>query len=145
MKSLTQQARKGIASFAILLLLAAPLASADIPAVLTDKIHKGSGVIDILKNVTSQQLSSYLNNYQALYLGVDLNEHSSGSESAKSQGVAISQMRLLLSTTAGDFSFSDFVTSTQAQILNASGERGGILHALRASAKKQFSQRHKRL
>lgn len=98
--------------------------TANIPTVLTDKIQRGSGVIDILKNTSGSNLASYLNANKALYLGVDINEEAARTESARSSGVAIEQMRLLLTTTSGDFSFSDFVTSTQAKITNSAGVAG---------------------
>jgi hypothetical protein len=91
-------------------------AQSSIPAVLSDKIHRGSGVIDILRNVKAADFASYLNENGSLFLGVDINESSSAPETSRSQGVAIQDMRLLLTTTAGDFSFGDFYTSTTAMI-----------------------------
>ncbi len=103
----------------VLSLLAAGSAQALIPTVLSDKIHKGSGTIDILKNATSSELSSYLQANKRLFLAIDVNESSAAPESARSQGVALKSMKLLLSTTAGDFSFSDFYTNTTAMIREA--------------------------
>ena len=94
-------------------------ARAEIPAILTDQIYKGQGVIDLLKDVSSADLSSYLQNNKAMYLAVDVNENASGTETARSQGVAIKQMKLILTTSAGDFSFSDFVTGTSAMLLES--------------------------
>ena len=51
-----------------------------------------------------------------MFLGVDINEHASGNESSTSSGVAIKQAKLLISTTEGDFSFSNFYTNTSALI-----------------------------
>ena len=43
--------------------------------VLTDKIHGGSGVIDLLKNVSGGDLNKYFNETgKLLLLGVDVNE-----------------------------------------------------------------------
>jgi len=91
-------------------------AQATIPAVLSDKIHRGSGVIDLLRDVRAADLASYLSLNRSLFLGIDINESASSPESARSQGVAIQDMRLLITTTAGDFSFGDFYTSTTAMI-----------------------------
>ncbi len=90
-----------------------------IPTVLTDKIHRGSGVIDLLKDMSGSQLGEYLRTYQSMFLAADVNENASGNETSRSMGVALQQMRLLLSTTSGDFSFGDFYTSTSAKILAA--------------------------
>lgn len=80
---------------------------AEIPGVLTDKIHRGSGVIDLMKDFSGAQFSEYLKTYGNLYLAADINENASGNETSRSQGVALKEMRLLLSTTDGDFSFGD--------------------------------------
>jgi hypothetical protein len=101
--------------FFLLVALLSPVYGS-IPAVLTDKIHRGSGVIDLLRDVRASDLSSYLAQNGSLFLGVDINETANSPASARSQGVAIQEMRLLLSTTAGDFSFGDFYTSTSAMI-----------------------------
>lgn len=90
-----------------------------IPTVLTDKIHRGAGVIDLLKDMSGSQLGEYLRTYKSMFLAADVNENASGNESSGSMGVALQQMRLLLSTTSGDFSFGDFYTSTSAKILAA--------------------------
>lgn len=104
----------------LMLAVCAASAQTTIPAVLSDKIHKGSGVIDILRDVKAADLSAYLNANRSLFLGVDLNEVGRAPETSRSQGVAIQSMKLLLTTTAGDFSFGDFYTSTTAMI-RASG------------------------
>lgn len=105
----------------ILLLGASILASAqaNIPTVLTDKIQQGSGVINILKDVRPDVFADYLRANKGMFLALDVNENASGTETARTQGVAIKQMRLLLSTSDGDFSFSDFVTSSRAKIIEA--------------------------
>jgi hypothetical protein len=105
-------------------------ARAEIPTILTDKIQQGSGVIDLLKNVTSADLGSYLKSNQAMYLAVDVNENASGLESAKSQGVAIKQMSLVLTTSSGDFSFTDFVTGSSAKLLESGSKVAGNYQTL---------------
>jgi hypothetical protein len=87
----------------ISVLLTAVPAGAEIPTVLTDKIRNGSGVIDVFKDASGAELQDYLQS-GTLYLGVDLNEDASGIESSTSAGVAIKQMRLIITTTDGDFS-----------------------------------------
>ncbi len=85
--------------------------------VLTDKIHGGSGVIDLLKNVSGGDLNKYFNETgKLLLLGVDVNEDNSGNESSKSLGVAIKNAQLSITTTAGDFTFKDFFTSTTSAL-----------------------------
>ncbi len=91
-------------------------ATAALPTVLSDKVFRGSGTIDILKNATGGELASYLQANQRLFLGIDINESSAAPESPRSQGVAIQSMKLLLTTSAGDFSFTDFFTNTTAMI-----------------------------
>lgn len=95
--------------------VAMPIA-AEVPTILSDKIHKGSGVIDVMKDVSSTELDTYLEQ-GAVYLGVDLNEDAGGNESSDSLGVAIADMELVLVTTEGEFSFSEFYTNTTAMIV----------------------------
>jgi hypothetical protein len=52
-----------------------------------------------------------------MFLGVDLNENAAGNETASSVGVAIQEMELILTTSGGDFSFTEFYTNTTAMIL----------------------------
>src|SRR5512133_2698255 len=59
----------------LLLLLGAAQVKAQIPAVLTDRIYQGSGTINLLKDVSSSTLQSYLQNNGIARLGVDLNEN----------------------------------------------------------------------
>ena len=99
---------------AALLLTAAP-AGAEIPTVLTDKIRNGDGVIDLFQDVTAEELQQYLQG-ETVYLGVDLNEDASGNESSTSAGVAIQEMELIIQTTEGDISFTEFYTNTTAMI-----------------------------
>ncbi len=96
-------------------LLSAVPAWAEIPTVLTDVINKGDGVIDVFKDVTGAELQQYLGG-ETLYLGVDLNEAASGNESSTSVGVAIKEMELVLQTTNGDISYTEFFTNTSAMI-----------------------------
>ena len=96
-------------------LLSAVPAWAEIPTVLTDTISKGDGVIDVFKDVTGTELQQYLGG-ETLYLGVDLNEAASGNESSTSVGVAIKEMELVLQTTNGDISYTEFFTNTSAMI-----------------------------
>ncbi len=125
-------------------------ARAEIPTILTDKIQRGSGVIDLLKNVTSADLGSYLKSNQAMYLAVDVNENASGFESSKSQGVAIKQMSLVLTTSSGDFSFTDFVTGSSAKLLESGSNVAGNYQTLfgtsgsndLTSATKNFDMSH---
>ena len=100
------------------ILLAAVPAWAEIPTVLTDTIRNGDGVIDIFQDATGAELQDYLQS-GTLYLGVDLNEAASGNESSTTAGVAIKEMELIITTTEGDFSFTEFYTNTTAMIQEA--------------------------
>ena len=104
-------------TFLSILLTVVP-AWAEIPTVLTDTISKGDGVIDIFKDATGAELEEYLQS-GTLYLGADLNEDASGIESSTSAGVAIKEMELIITTTEGDFSFTEFYTNTTAMIQEA--------------------------
>lgn len=101
---------------AITLLLQASAAWAAIPTVLTDTIKNGDGVIDIFTDVSATELEEHLES-GTLYLGVDLNEAASENESSTTAGVAIKEMELVLTTTEGDFSYTEFYTNTTAMIL----------------------------
>lgn len=105
-------------TLASLLVLAGTAHSQDFEAtVLTDRIYKGEGVIDLLKNIKGNSLASYFNETGGLLLlGSDLNESNSGNESNKSIGVAIKAAQLSISTTAGDFTFKDFFTGTTSML-----------------------------
>jgi hypothetical protein len=88
---------------------------AEIPTLLTDKVNKGEGTIDLLVDVSSDELSSYLDS-GTLYLGVDLNENAVGNESRDSVGIAIQELELVITTTSGEYTFSEFYTNTTAMI-----------------------------
>lgn len=92
-----------------------PYSRAEIPSLLTDKIYKGAGTIDLLVDVSAQDLASYLDS-GTLYLGVDLNENAEGNENRDSIGIAIEQLELVIVTTNGEFTFSEFYTNTTAMI-----------------------------
>lgn len=99
--------------------------------VLTDKIYRGDGVIDLLKNVNGSELSQYFTQTGGLLLlGADVNEDSSGNESSKSLGIAIKQAQLSITTSAGDFTFKDFMTSTSAMLRDAGGSSAGNYYTL---------------
>jgi hypothetical protein len=104
-------------------------ARAEIPTVLTDTIKSGSGTIDVMKDVTSAELSQALSG-GTLFLGVDLNEDASGLEKSTSQGVAIKEMELILQTTEGAFSFTTFYTNTTAMILEAGATQAAEYNTL---------------
>jgi hypothetical protein len=107
--------------FMSLALLMGSKAGAEIPAALTEKIHKGSGTIDLLIDILPTELQEYLAQ-GTMFLGVDVNENAEGPETSKSAGLAIKDITLSLQTTDGDFSFSDFYTNTTAMILEAGAD-----------------------
>jgi hypothetical protein len=106
-----------VAGLSVLLAAAPSVRAQDATGILTDKIFQGDGVIDILKDVSSGSLEQYFDANGQLLLGIDVNEASSGNESAASQGIAIESLELVITTTDGDFTFSDFYTSTTATLL----------------------------
>lgn len=88
--------------------------------VLTDKIHRGEGVIDILQNLNSSQLNDYFTQSNRMMMfGIDVNDNASGNEKQSSLGTAIKSAKLAITTTAGDFTFKDFLTSTSSQLKEA--------------------------
>lgn len=95
------------------------VALAQVPITLTDKIYKGEGSIDLMKDLGTADLSSYLNSNGELKLGLDVNENQSGNESSSSIGIAIKEIELVITTSAGQFSFNDFYTNTAAMILES--------------------------
>jgi hypothetical protein len=117
----------------ILLPAIAVPAWAEIPTVLTDTIKGGDGVIDIFKDVTGAELQEHLQG-GTLHLGVDLNEDASGNESSSSAGVAIKEMELVIKTTNGDISFTEFYTNTTAMIQEAGATEAQEYHTLFGSA-----------
>ena len=98
---------------------------------LTDKIYRGEGVIDLMNNISGSQLAKYFGQTgNMLLLGVDVNEDASGNESSKSVGVAIKDAQLKLTTTAGDFTFRDFLTSTTAVLRETGNNTPGTYYTL---------------
>lgn len=97
-------------------LLVAVNVRAEIPTVLTDTIKNGDGIIDIFQDTSSAELEEYLQG-ETMYFGVDINEDASGIESSTSAGVAIKEMELIITTTEGDFTFTEFYTNTTALII----------------------------
>ena len=111
--------RTALALMGIVLLgMTGRVAFGEIPTLLTDKIHKGSGTIDMLVDVSAGDLANYLDS-GTLYLGVDLNEAAVGNENRDSVGIAIQEMELVIQTTNGEITFSEFYTNTTASIQEA--------------------------
>jgi hypothetical protein len=103
---------------------------AQAPTVLTDRIFRGSGSINLLKDMTSEELSSHLTTNGQLLLGVDLNEHGQRLENNDSIGVAIKNVSLMITTSAGSFSFSDVYTNTTASIKESGSNTADSYHTL---------------
>ena len=92
------------------------MARAEFPTVLSDKIMKGEGAINLLKDIAASDLKNYLDANKSLILAVDANESAEGNESRNSVGVGIKQMQLIIKTTTGTYTFNDVFTSTSAMI-----------------------------
>jgi hypothetical protein len=103
---------------------------AEIPTVITDKIYKGSGVIDLMKDVSGAELEQYINTNGGLLLGIDLNDNAAGNETSSSVGMAIKQMEFVLTTSDGVFTFDEFYTSTTALIQEAGAASAQEFHTL---------------
>lgn len=117
----------------VLLLLVCALfahtARAEVPTILTDTIKSGSGTIDIMQDITASELDGALSD-GTMYLGVDLNEDASGLEKSTSQGVAIKEIELVLTTTEGTFTFNTFYTNTTAMIQEQGATESSEYHTL---------------
>lgn len=98
---------------------------------LTDTIKQGEGTIDLLKNISAADLQKYFTQTGGLLLlGAGLNEANSGAENKDSLGVAIKQMQLTISTTKGDFKFSEVFTSTMASLRETEGTKAGNYYTM---------------
>jgi hypothetical protein len=98
---------------------------------LTDTIKKGEGTIDLLKDISGADLQKYFDQTGGLLLlGAGLNEDNSGAENRDSLGVAIQQIQLTISTTNGDFKFSEVFTSTMASLRDGDGEKASNYYTM---------------
>lgn len=98
-------------------MLAAGISAAQVQSTaLTDRVRKGIGDIDLLKDVTAAQLEAYrLDNQNTLVFGVDINEAANGSEKATTQGVTIEDAYLqVVSAGGGTQTYPVYSTQTQA-------------------------------
>lgn len=99
--------------------------------ILSDKIRQGDGVIDLLKEIEGNTLATYFNQTGGLLLlGADLNEDASGNEGNSSVGVAIKTAQLSITTTAGDFTFTDFFTSTTSMLRESGAANTGQYYTM---------------
>jgi hypothetical protein len=97
---------------------------------LSDRIHQGSGTINLLRNLSAGSLADYLNVDGTLRLGIDVRENASGVESNSSLGIALKSLELILVTTAGTFSFDDVFTGTVALIRESSTPQDNSFNVL---------------
>lgn len=112
-----------VTAAAITILLTGPSSDAqDVSTMLTDKVFKGSGTIDLLQDISSSSLSSYFDANGSLKLGVDINDNVSGNETSTSIGTAIKYAELVIVTDTGTFTFSDLYTTTSAMIQESGAE-----------------------
>ena len=103
------------------IILSGLTSNATIPTELKDTIKKGSGSIDLLRNVTSPELEAYLKG-GTMSLGIDINEASKGAETPTMQGIAIKDLELVLQTARGQMTFDNFYTNTSATILETGSQ-----------------------
>lgn len=89
---------------------------------LKHTISKGTGDIDLLLGQGNKAISSLtlealrVQNNGQLILGVDVNEASSGSEKADSQGVAIDHLTLTVTTSENIYVFQEYSTKTKSSL-----------------------------
>ncbi|WP_256199175.1 glycosyltransferase family 2 protein [Verrucomicrobium spinosum] len=95
--------------------------SAQVSTNLTDKIHRGSGTINLLKDITGDQLAKQVTSSGSLLLGVDVNEDAAGNESNASVGVALKSAQLVVVTSKGTYVFTNYSTNTSAVLIPAGG------------------------
>ncbi|MFT5996903.1 MAG: LruC domain-containing protein [Glaciecola sp.] len=104
--------------------------------ILRHTISKGSGDINLLLARGNKAISPYfletlrLQNDGLLMLGVDINEASSGSEKAASQGVAIEYLTLTVVTDEGTYTFTDFSTKTKCSLAKINSENRQFYYTL---------------
>lgn len=96
---------------------------AQISTTLTDAIYQGAGTMNLLTDITAAQFKNQITSDGRLFFGVDINENASGNESNDSIGVALKQVTLVVQTTTGTYSFSNFATDTTSMI-QAAGTTG---------------------
>ena len=109
-----------VAAAAILLGISALSQSAPTSQKLTDTIKQGTGTIDLLKDVNAPMLEAFrADNGGKLVFAVDVNENASGLETARSQGVAVKSVALVVTFANGTKTYSQFSTETQALIAEA--------------------------
>jgi len=103
---------------------------------LKHTISKGSGDINLLlaqgnKAINPNFLETLrLQNDGLLMLGVDINEASSGSEKASSQGVAIEYLTLTIITNEDTYTFTDFSTKTKCSLAKINSENRQFYYTL---------------
>ena len=103
---------------------------------LTDRIQRGSGTINLLRNLSAESLSDYLNVDGTLRLGIDVSENARGIENSSSLGIAIKSLELILVTTAGTFSFDDVFTGTIALIRETGTAQDNSFNVLLGQARR---------
>jgi LruC domain-containing protein len=103
---------------------------------LKHTISQGSGDINLLlaqgnKAIDPSVLETLrLQNNGLLMLGVDINEASSGSEKATSQGVAIEYLTLTVITNDDTYTFTDFSTKTKCSLAKINSENRQFYYTL---------------
>jgi len=103
---------------------------------LKHAISQGSGDINLLlaqgnKAISPAVLEALrLQNNGLLMLGVDINEASSGSEKATSQGVAVEHLTLTVITDQDTYIFTDFSTKTKCSLAKINSENRQFYYTL---------------
>jgi hypothetical protein len=100
-------------------------AQAQISTRLSDRVSKGSGTINLLKNITAEQFQKQVSSTGNLFFAMDVNEDMSGNESRDSSGVALERVELVVKTTTGNFKFTNFSTNASTMISGGDDDDGG--------------------
>ncbi|MFB1036284.1 MAG: LruC domain-containing protein [Sinobacterium sp.] len=103
---------------------------------LKHTISKGSGEINLLLELGNKDISPVLletlrnQNNGELILGVSINEASSGSEKASSQGVAVEHLTLTVTTGEDTFVYQEFSTKTKSLLAKVDTETRQFYYTL---------------
>jgi len=103
---------------------------------LKDTISKGTGDINLLLAQGNKAISPTIlehlrsENNGDLVLGVDVNEAASGTEKAATQGVAIDELLLTVSTDEGIFEYTNFSTKTKSSLAETGTENRQFYYTL---------------
>jgi hypothetical protein len=116
--------------FCTALLAIAGSAQAQISTRLSDTVSKGTGTINLLKNMSADQFQKQVSSSGNLFFAMDVNEDNSGNENRASAGVALERIELVVKTTTGDYKFTNFSTNTSTMLSAGDGKTSKSYYTL---------------